>query len=484
MSRSTTEGSLLDAYMNSSDATADAVSELSGSSTPLDRSRSHSPNQTRPRLPAKSSSAHNTRDGAAKDGNHGRKKKAHVPLDVIDKLDVSGLYGGGSLARHDGPYAATAAARNKGSRAPMAAFDPSNLAPPTAAFAGPPRPHAGGLGSPSLHHGVSQRSVSASAASPYASSSSNLSPRAAATLAAMQGHDLAHGARLAEGPYAVASESTGHPAIGRRNSDSSLNMGYPAKAGNAKGAQLIEMYGVRYVPRLEPIKYRVQSGQLTEVSSYSSRDSEAWEDFGRRQERERVNGQMSRESVAPSTTSRGDRSVKAQSIWDIEATLAAGKPVAQQAPPVPVMPDDQYILNGSTLPDDRPKRSKSLAARLRPSRKASQSRVDGVNGADSPRALRDANGRYDDQASSGRRDAASDAPLANEMEQLSIDASRVDEQQQRGASGRRVVTPSSPVDRFKDQEGYFNGGGNGGADVQRRPSALKRLFSKRRNDKQ
>lgn len=36
----------------------------------------------------------------------------------------------------------------------------------------------------------------------------------------------------------------GHPGLGRRLSDSSVTMGFPAK-DSGKGAQLIEMYGVR-----------------------------------------------------------------------------------------------------------------------------------------------------------------------------------------------------------------------------------------------
>ncbi|KAM0793449.1 hypothetical protein ACM66B_000893 [Microbotryomycetes sp. NB124-2] len=426
MARSGTSDSLIDAYRDAASDTA---------SSPLDRSRSHSPVQTRPKMPTKSASS---RDAPAEAG---RKRKPHVPLDVIDKMDVSGLYGGGALARHDGPFAAAAASRQKGSRAPMAAFDASSLAPPpTAAFAGPARAQ-----------GQSPRSVSASAAS-----SQNLSPRAAAALAAMHGHDLAHGASLTEGPYAAAA---GLPRTGRRNSDSSLNSGHLTKQGNGKGAQYIEMYGVR--------------------------DSEAWEDFGT-QERERVYGQMSRESVVPSVTSkRSERSAKAQSVWDIEATLAAGKPVAQQAPPVPVIPDNQSTADGSS-PDGRPKRSKSLAARLRPSRKTSQTHVADTTTDGQATPLRDANGRYDDSSphhSQSRQRSATltssnrRQPLEDEFEHLSIG----------GDQHLKATSPASPVDRFKEQEGgYFGGSGeqrSDGADVQRRPSALKRLFSKRRNDK-
>lgn len=93
----------------------------------------------------------------------------------------------------------------------MAAFDPSALAPPGTA---PTRP-----------------------ANAPRKSSKNLSARAQATLAAMDDFD---GGRR-DSPYGGAAVAT-QPR--RRGSDSSINMGYPdRKAG--KGAQLIEMYGVR-----------------------------------------------------------------------------------------------------------------------------------------------------------------------------------------------------------------------------------------------
>ncbi|EWC44049.1 hypothetical protein DRE_01401 [Drechslerella stenobrocha 248] len=51
-----------------------------------------------------------------------RKKRAAAPLDIIDKLDVTGIYGGG-LFHHDGPFDACNPHRNKNkNRAPMQAF--------------------------------------------------------------------------------------------------------------------------------------------------------------------------------------------------------------------------------------------------------------------------------------------------------------------------------------------------------------------------
>ncbi|KAF3910061.1 hypothetical protein ABW21_db0209126 [Orbilia brochopaga] len=51
-----------------------------------------------------------------------RRKRAAAPLDIIDKLDVTGIYGGG-LFHHDGPFDACNPHRNKNkNRAPMQAF--------------------------------------------------------------------------------------------------------------------------------------------------------------------------------------------------------------------------------------------------------------------------------------------------------------------------------------------------------------------------
>lgn len=125
------------------------------------------------------------------------------------KLD---LVLGTGFHRHDGPYAAASANRNKdkGTRAPMAAF-------------------------------VAPSSVSPSSSSARLSRPSNaLSPLAQATLAAMDGNAaLAQG--QGEGPYIKSKR------LGRRNSDSSISMGFPSHATAGKGGQLIEMFGFRYV---------------------------------------------------------------------------------------------------------------------------------------------------------------------------------------------------------------------------------------------
>lgn len=97
----------------------------------------------------------------------------------------------------------------------MGAFDPSALAPPTSVRT--PR------------------------------SNSNLSPRAAATLAAMDSEGM--GMR-GDSPYGAASGSRNgahsRPGMGRRASESSITMGFPSTQVSGKGQALIEIYGVRY----------------------------------------------------------------------------------------------------------------------------------------------------------------------------------------------------------------------------------------------
>lgn len=110
--------------------------------------------------------------------------------------------------RHDGPYAAASTTRNQGTRAPIDAFDPSafSLAAPK----------------PSRQH------------------SSNVSPRAAATLAAMESEGFSN-----DGPYGAA---MGGAKSASRNGGpgGEVSMGFPSAKASGKGQQLIEIYGVRY----------------------------------------------------------------------------------------------------------------------------------------------------------------------------------------------------------------------------------------------
>ena len=193
-----------------------------------------------------------------------------APFDVIDRLDISGLYGGGgnsrySLApstllltssrccvafhRHDGPYAAASANRNKGPRAPMMAFDPSALSPTAAA-----RP-------PS-----SSRSASSRPSGPLRATS-NQSPRTQHILDKIDDHDAkeAEAGRGGGGGGGETGESgrAGRGMDGRRsrrNSDGSVTMGFPNAAGvSGKGQQLVEMFGVRLVPLIRSLQHSATS---------------------------------------------------------------------------------------------------------------------------------------------------------------------------------------------------------------------------------
>ncbi|KAL8283663.1 hypothetical protein RQP46_005458 [Phenoliferia psychrophenolica] len=282
-----------------------AVKERAPNSTAdYQRERERGPTRSTNDDPPPSGSSRRKENSSAKRQPNAPDKKAGVPFDVIDRLDISGLYGGGALMRHDGPFAAATASRNKGPGAPMAAFDPSALAPPTSSASRQPR------------------------------SNSNLSARAQAALNAMD----SEGGSMHDGPYGAAGGGT--RALGRRASDSSITMGFPSGSGaGGKGQQLIEIYGVR--------------------------ESEAWEDFGTgRYTPGQESYASSRESVLPPGVSKEDRMGRAQSIWDIEATLRAGKPVGAAPPPMPVIPTE---FEGAAA--NKPKRSKSMAARFRAGRR-------------------------------------------------------------------------------------------------------------------
>ncbi|GAA5899115.1 hypothetical protein JCM5296_005748 [Sporobolomyces johnsonii] len=347
---------------------------------------------------------------------HTARSKSNAELDLIDRLDISGLYGGGGFVRHDGPYAAATASRNQGSRAPINAFDPSALS-----LAPPPQPKV----------------------------SRNISPRAQATLAAMEGQGL----RSNDGPYGAA-RASGIPA-------GEVSMGFPSKKASGKGQQLIEIYGMR--------------------------DAEAWEDFGQaRYEPGSESGQASRESVVPAGVNKEDRMQRAQSIWDIEATLRAGKPVGQAPPPVPVLPSEWSTtsLSDTSPGSNKPKRSKSLAARFRAGRKnPNNPLMDEVN---------DPEGRDAGQAISNS--PQQQYPPARSQPTSPVEDRRV--QYPPPAGGATVGADLSPeharngtikfaesaamdqrpsgVARFAHEQG-----GNDEPELRRRPSGLKRLFSKK-----
>ncbi|GAA5876123.1 hypothetical protein JCM16303_007030 [Sporobolomyces ruberrimus] len=365
---------------------------------------------------------------------HPSRSKSGNSLDLIDRLDISGLYGGGGFVRHDGPYAAASTTRNQGTRAPIDAFDPSafSLAPPK-----PARQH-----------------------------SSIVSPRAAATLAAMDAEGFSN-----DGPYGAASGNSGSSRRNGEHGGGDVSMGFPSKKASGKGQQLIEIYGVR--------------------------DSEAWEDFGSTRY-EPESGAASRESVVPPGVNKEDRMQRAQSIWDIEATLRAGKPVGQTAapPPVPVMPSEwsqSSLSDSSPNLDNKPKRSKSLAARFRAGRKNPNNPIlDEVNdseGREAGLAYSQTNGSRS-QPTSPVEDRRMQYPPTSSITQVQGQAistpmgglhpSHSHSQSPVLGSSQIKFDESAALEkrpsgatRFADQEDKKEEG------LGRRPSGLKRLFSKK-----
>lgn len=231
------------------------------------------------RQSTRSSSTRNRPVGASR-------TKSSSELDVIDRLDISGLYGGGSASlsfpliplllpladhalplagfvRHDGPYAAASTTRNQGSLAPIAAFDPS-------AFTLTPSP------------------ASSSASSMRRAHSSGL--------------PASSGLARSEGPYGAASQglSGSSSSPGARSAGGSrrdISLGYPTqREERGKGQQLLEIYGVQ--------------------------DNEAWEDYGQATYDSKA---ASRESVVPpgaAARTKEERFARTQSIWDIEVRLS------------------------------------------------------------------------------------------------------------------------------------------------------------------
>ncbi|GAA6007293.1 hypothetical protein JCM11491_003077 [Sporobolomyces phaffii] len=373
-----------------------------------------------------------TGGGKGERPNHPSRSKSGNSLDLIDRLDISGLYGGGGFVRHDGPYAAASTTRNQGTRAPIDAFDPSafSLAAPK-----PARQH-----------------------------SSNISPRAAATLAAMDSEGFSN-----DGPYGAAMGNSGSP---RRHGDDGgdVSMGFPSKKASGKGQQLIEIYGVR--------------------------DSEAWEDFGSTRY-EPESGAASRESVVPAGVNKEDRMQRAQSIWDIEATLRAGKPVGQAPapPPVPVLPSEwsqSSLSDAPPNPDNKPKRSKSLAARFRAGRKNPNNPIlDEANDAEGREAgLAHSQNGSRSQPTSPVEDRRMQYPPSQSITQVhgqaistpmggSASHSHSHQLQSPTAASQIKFDESAALEkrpsgatRFAEDEKKDEGLG-------RRPSGLKRLFSKK-----
>ncbi|GAA5891149.1 hypothetical protein JCM6882_006440 [Rhodosporidiobolus microsporus] len=441
----------------------DTMPVLAGTAltTPGASSLDPSSARTGGRTPLKISTRSNT-SGAGSRPHAQPRSKSNGELDLIDRLDISGLYGGGGFVRHEGPYAAASGSRSPGGHAPIDAFDPSAFTLSTH----PSRPSASQTPSSS-----SSSSLSAPAPSSLrrkGAASNGLSERAQAALGAMDSLD--GGGR--GGPYGAA----------RGAAPREVSMGFPGKQQDGKSAQLMEIYGFR--------------------------DAEAWEDYGTARY-DPASAAASRDSVVPAGVSKQDRMERAQSIWDIEATLRAGKPVGSAPPPVPVIPAEWSAPDVS--PSAKPKRSKSLAARFRAGRRNPNNPINigAGDGNDSAGSAED--GREAGQARStpvtpvedrrGARELPVVTPLSASVgpggyggggggsafspaggEGGDVDrlgertaAIKFDESVERERSSGMVRTASAP-------NGSGGGGGGGGGDFEERKKGggLKRLFSTKR----
>ncbi|EFQ97946.1 hypothetical protein MGYG_00982 [Nannizzia gypsea CBS 118893] len=135
-SRSAKTGQLIDVFADPSEATSNNPASHSSSRRP--RRNSDSSLMERPKLldpeedRRRRERRHREREARHRDGKSSRSRRGNnYKLDIIDKLDVTGIYGPGSF-HHDGPFDACNPHRNrKGSRAaPMQAFpkDSRNMA--------------------------------------------------------------------------------------------------------------------------------------------------------------------------------------------------------------------------------------------------------------------------------------------------------------------------------------------------------------------
>ncbi|KAK9899896.1 hypothetical protein P389DRAFT_164976 [Cystobasidium minutum MCA 4210] len=260
--------------------------------------------------------------------------------DVIDKLDLSGLLGGGF--HHSGPF--DAASSISRANAPIAAFSQSALDPTYSGTS----PNAAPL----------RESAHPRQARVGNGSGNGISARAKATLAAMEGTDAAH---HYNDPNNSSAENllAGMPNLQRRDSDNnSITLGYPSNETHAKERKILEAFGVHSEAYLDygnssyarkPPRASVAPSPNSSITSFSS-----------------SNSPTARTQTGVGKLTRADRTA---SIWDIEATLREGRPVGAAPPPMPVIPDRFLQAPAPTSPPNGSeggvKRSKSLLARMR-----------------------------------------------------------------------------------------------------------------------
>lgn len=234
------------------------------------------------------------------------------------------------VVHHDGPFDAATSHRNRHTtsknpsrQAPIAAFDPAALSA-EGALRSQPNGSSGGAG-----FGGGRPSARAQAALAAMDNDKDLFAPSSGSNLGPDSHRYPPSSSHPNPEGDPSSENVDHVHRPRRGSESSLNqisMGYPAGkiARDPKAARLAEAFGIM--------------------------DSEAWEDFGRMRFASRNGSNAQLPNASPNgvgTTGTGregafagesgagekgglnrERTFKAASVWDMEATLKEGRPVA------------------------------------------------------------------------------------------------------------------------------------------------------------
>lgn len=122
--RSNSDSSVMEHPPTRSDGRREERRDSEGNRHKSSSSRTHDDRDRRHRDKESSSSRHQHSSSTSKDkkSSSSRRSKKGVPLDTIDKLDVTGFFGPGNF-HHDGPFDACTPHRNKHTKkAPVAAF--------------------------------------------------------------------------------------------------------------------------------------------------------------------------------------------------------------------------------------------------------------------------------------------------------------------------------------------------------------------------
>ena len=300
-------------------------------------------------------------------------------IDVIDKLDLSGIHGA-SMFHHDSPYDAVSAHRNKGKRAPVLAFDPS-IDPMT--------------GQP-WKHGQKPSGSSSSSSAQANGSRSNLSPLAQATLARMDTATSDDSKVPATTPGGSSSQ-VNVATLGMYDHDVTPGATHPAADLDANPeAERAWRNEQDYWPQTASVPSTRQdvSNPMAEVWGVAA---EPWQDFAT--PKARGNNGLSPNvgngsGARYSTDNRSGVDSSASSVLDMEAIMTGR---TGNEPPVPrKSPSPNPVVDGGVSPFPEPdwgsgggpRRNKSLIKRIKSVRRECEMTFFGLsNGSDLERAL-------------------------------------------------------------------------------------------------